>query len=81
MKVTMLAESSLYFHWAISAPVMSTDVSQVGVTFFPSFNISYHFTFPGFPFLLTRNYIANIKCFKCGLGLKRGPPSLMRTIG
>ena len=26
-----------YIHWAISAPAMSTDVSHVGVTLFPSF--------------------------------------------
>ena len=37
MKV--LDESSLYFifHRALSATVMSTDVSQVGVALFPSF--------------------------------------------
>ena len=41
MKATMLAESSyfIYFHWALSAPAMSTDVSQVGVALFPSFQI------------------------------------------
>ena len=36
MKATALAESS-YFHLAISAVVMSTDESQVGVWLFPSF--------------------------------------------
>ena len=40
MKATFLAESSFIssFHSALSAPVMSTDVSQVGVALFPSFN-------------------------------------------
>ena len=39
MKATALAESSSYihFHRDLSAPVMSTDMSQVGVTLFPSF--------------------------------------------
>ena len=33
--------------------VQSTDVSQVGVALFPSFqNIIYHFAFPDFPFIL-----------------------------
>jgi hypothetical protein len=38
------------FHRVISATVMSTDMSQVGVALFPSF---YDFTFPDFPFILT----------------------------
>ena len=39
MKATVLAESSQYihFHCDLSAPVMSTDMSQVGVAFFPLF--------------------------------------------
>ena len=40
MKATVLAESSCYFfnfHQTLSAPAMSTDVSQVGVALFPSF--------------------------------------------
>ena len=40
----------LSFQQVLYITVMSTDVSQVGVTLFPSF---YHFTFPGFPFILT----------------------------
>ena len=55
MKATMLAESSEYidFHRDLSAPVMSADMSQVGVALFFSFRyILYHFTFPGFPFIL-----------------------------
>ena len=55
MKATALAESSnfIYFHQALSAPAMSTDVSQVGVALSPFFKyIFYHFTFPGFPYIL-----------------------------
>ena len=39
MKATVLAENSDYilFHRDLSAPVMSTDMSQVGVALFPSF--------------------------------------------
>ena len=37
---------------AITATVMSTDVSQVGVALFRYFKI-YHFTFPGFHFIIT----------------------------
>ena len=39
MKVTVLAESYSFinFHHDLSAPVMSTDMSQVGVALFPSF--------------------------------------------
>ena len=40
MKATVLTENSLYFfnfHLTLSAPPMSTDVSQVGVAFFSSF--------------------------------------------
>ena len=39
MKATVMAESSylINFHRALSAPEMSTDVSQVGVAVFPSF--------------------------------------------
>ena len=35
MKVTVLAESSsfIHFHCDLSAPAMSTDMSQVGVSF------------------------------------------------
>ena len=50
MKATMLAESSCYFFYFLpnfSAPAMSTDTSQVGVTLFLSFYNIYHFTFPG----------------------------------
>ena len=36
---------SLSFHLVLSAKVMSSDMSQVGITLFPSF---YHITFPGF---------------------------------
>ena len=45
MKATVLAESSEYihFHCDLSAPAMSTDMSQVGVALFPSFkNIFNH---------------------------------------
>ena len=55
MKVTVLVEISyfIYIHQALSTPEMSTDVSQVGVALFPYFKyIFYHFTFPGFPFIL-----------------------------
>ena len=48
MKATVLAESS--GNISLSAPVMSTDTSQVGVAHFLPFNIL--FTFPGFPFIL-----------------------------
>ena len=39
MKVTVLAESSKYFIFSLvlSAPMMPKDMSQVGVTLFPSF--------------------------------------------
>ena len=39
MKATVLAESLEYihFHHDLSATVMSTDMSQVGVALFPSF--------------------------------------------
>ena len=39
MKATVLAESFKYihFHRDLSAPAMSTDMSQVGVTLFPLF--------------------------------------------
>ena len=39
MKATVLAESShsIYFRHALSAPAMSTDVSQVGVALSPCF--------------------------------------------
>ena len=39
MKATVLAEISsfIHFHHDLSAPAMSTDMSQVGVTLFPSF--------------------------------------------
>ena len=39
MKAIVLAESSIFilFHCDLSAPAMSTDMSQVGVTIFPSF--------------------------------------------
>jgi hypothetical protein len=40
MKATLLAENSMSFHQVLSAPVMSTDVSLLGVTLFSSF---YHF--------------------------------------
>ena len=40
------------FYWALSTPAVSTEVSWVGVKLFPSFNIFYHFTFPGSPFTL-----------------------------
>ena len=56
MKATLLTESSYFinFHRDLSAPMMSTDMSLVGVAFIPSFkNIFNHFTFPGFPFILT----------------------------
>jgi hypothetical protein len=57
MKATVLAESSYFinFHQALSAPVMSTDVSQLGVALFTIF---YHFTLPGFSFTL----IVLVKC-------------------
>ena len=44
MKATVLAERSIsycIFHQVLSAMLMSTDVSQVGVALFPSFNIFY----------------------------------------
>ena len=39
MKTTVLAESSSFInlHHDLSAPAMSTDISQVGVALFPSF--------------------------------------------
>ena len=37
----------------MSVDIAGADMSQVGVALFPSFqNIFYHFTFPGFPFIL-----------------------------
>ena len=40
----------IYFHRDLSAPAMSTDMSQVGVALsFILMYIFYHFTFPGFP--------------------------------
>ena len=44
MKATVLTESSLYliFSPGFSTTVMSRDVSQIGVTHFPSFYIFYH---------------------------------------
>ena len=36
MKATALAESSFIFHRVVYATKMSTDMSQVGVTLFPS---------------------------------------------
>ena len=52
MKATVLAESSIYlsFHQVLSAPVISTDMSQVDCPLF-LFNIFYHFTFSGFLFM------------------------------
>ena len=55
MKATVLTESSEYihFHHDLSAPTMSTDMSQVGVALFLSLQYNfYHFTFPGLPFIL-----------------------------
>jgi hypothetical protein len=56
MKGAVLTESTCYFfnfYQTLSAPAISTDASQIGVALFPSFeNISYHFTFPSFPFIL-----------------------------
>ena len=44
---------SIIFHRHLYSPVMSTASNQVGATLFPSFlHIFYHFTFPGFPFIL-----------------------------
>ena len=37
MKVTVLAETPLFFHRDLYDTKMSTDVSQVGVALFPSF--------------------------------------------
>ena len=44
MKVTVLAESSISFLQILSAPAMSTDMSQVGVVLFPCFKyfLSFH---------------------------------------
>ena len=42
---------------------MSKDVSQVGVALFTSFNIFYHFTFSGFPFILIFTYSKTHKPF------------------
>ena len=56
MKVTVLAESSgnlSTFIVICLLQAMSTDSSQVGALPFLHFNIFfYHFTFPGFPFIL-----------------------------
>ena len=55
MQVTVLAESSknIHFHRDLSAPGMSINISQVGVTLFHSFKyFFYFFTSPGFPFIL-----------------------------
>ena len=47
------AKHFIYFHRDLQTPAMSTDSSQVGVALFPSYwYIFYHFTFPGFPFIL-----------------------------
>ena len=39
MKGTVLAENSYFinFHWAVSTPEISTDVSPIDVSLFPSF--------------------------------------------
>ena len=44
MKVIVLAESSvlILFHRDLSAPAMSTAMSQVGVTLFPSFQYIFY---------------------------------------
>ena len=56
MKATVrLKAPIIYFHSDLSAPAMSTNSShsQVGVALIPLFqHILYHFTFPGFPFIL-----------------------------
>ena len=56
MKAAVPAESYILFiilHRHVYSPAMSTGSSQVGAALFPSFqHIFYHFTFPGFPFIL-----------------------------
>ena len=48
----------------MSAPVISTDSSPVGVALFPSFqHIFYHFTFPGFLFILISEVIMLLMFF------------------
>ena len=47
------------FHWVLCAMVMSTDVSQVGVTVLPSFNI--FIISPFQVFLLYQNYVLYLK--------------------
>ena len=44
-------KAPLSFHQVLYASLMSTDMSQVGVTLFPSF------TFPSFPFILINNSV------------------------
>ena len=44
------------FYRAFSTPVISTDVSQVVSHSSLLFNIFYHFTSPGFPFILILKY-------------------------
>ena len=59
MKATVLAESSyfIYFHWVLSAPVMSTDVSQVDVFLFLLFKI-FFIILPFQVFLLYKYYFS-----------------------
>ena len=53
--------SFIHFHGDLSAPAMSTDMSQVGVALFPSFEyIFYHFTFTGFPSVLIKQFSVSI---------------------
>ena len=51
MKATVKAESPEFirFYRDLSAPAMSTDMSQVGCALFPSFYFFYNFTSPDFP--------------------------------
>ena len=37
IKYKELSANTVAFHWTVSTPVMSTDVSQVGVALSPSF--------------------------------------------
>ena len=52
---TVLAKSSsfIYFHRDLSFLAMSIDMSQVVIALFPFLICFYHFTFSGFPLILT----------------------------
>ena len=47
----------LSFHWVLSAPAMSTDMSQVGVTHFPSFQHFLRFVISVYEFCRVQGFL------------------------